>query len=62
MPNPPSATKPSLASALYPSLSREARQREAAEAKWRAEQKQRNQRTARHLEEAIDALRRERGQ
>jgi hypothetical protein len=54
--------KPDLASAMYPSLSRETRQREAAEAKWWEEHKARNQRTAQRLQEAIDDLRREREQ
>jgi hypothetical protein len=39
---------------MFPSLSREARQREAAAAEWRAEQKRRNQQLAADLR-AINA-------
>ena len=41
--------QPDLASAMYPSLSREAKAREAAAAQWRAEQKRRNQQLAADL-------------
>jgi hypothetical protein len=44
-------TRPDLASAMYPGLSREAKQREAAAAQWRAEQKRRNQQLAADLRE-----------
>jgi hypothetical protein len=41
--------RPDLASAMYPSLSREAKAREAAAAEWRAEQQRRNQQLAADL-------------
>ena len=41
--------RPDLASAMFPSLSREAKAREAAAAQWRAEQKRRNQQLAADL-------------
>jgi hypothetical protein len=41
--------RPDLASAMYPSLSREAKQRESAAAQWRAEQHRRNQQLAADL-------------
>jgi len=52
---------PDLASAMYPALSREARQRQASEAKAQAEQRGRLKRTAANIQEVIDALHRERG-
>jgi hypothetical protein len=53
--------QPDLASAMWPGLSREVRQREAEQAKAREEQKARIKRTAANLQAAIDAVRRERG-
>jgi hypothetical protein len=41
--------RPDLASVMYPSLSREAKAREAASAQWHAEQKRRNQELAADL-------------
>jgi len=52
---------PDLASAMYPALSREARQRQAWEAKAQAAQQERLERTAANLQSVIDALRREKG-
>ena len=43
--------RPDLASAMFPSLSREAKAREAAAAQWRAEQKRRNEQLAVDLRE-----------
>jgi len=43
--------KPDLASAMWPSLSREAKEREAAATQWREEQKRRNQQLASDLRE-----------
>jgi len=57
----PSAVKPDLASAMYPNLSREARQRQASEAKAQAAQQTRLERTAANLQAVIDAWHRERG-
>jgi hypothetical protein len=54
-----SAAKPDLASAMYPSLSRETKAQEAKNERWQAEQKARNKRLADHLQETIDAVRRE---
>jgi hypothetical protein len=51
--------QPDLASALYPHLSREAKAQRARQAQAQAEQKMRSQKTAQHLQEAIDDLRRE---
>jgi len=62
MPNPPSATKPDLASAMYPSLSRDAKAKEAAQAQQDAEMKERSRRTAENLQAVLDSLRREREQ
>ena len=42
-------TRPDLASAMFPNLSREVRAREAAAAQWRAEQKRRNEQLAADL-------------
>jgi hypothetical protein len=61
MPNPPSATEPDIASALYPHLSRTAREQAAAEQRAQAEQKARLKRTGDNLQEVLDSLRRERG-
>jgi hypothetical protein len=47
-------TRPDLASAMFPSLSRETKAREAAAAEWRAEQDRRNQQLAADLR-AINA-------
>jgi hypothetical protein len=52
-------TKPDLASAMYPSLSREAKAQEAKNERWQAEQRARDKRLADHLQETIDAVRRE---
>ena len=41
--------RPDLASAMFPSLSRETKAREAAAAEWRAEQKRRNEQLAADL-------------
>jgi len=41
--------KPSLADLMYPSLSRESKEREAATAAWHAEIKRRNERLAEDL-------------
>jgi hypothetical protein len=60
MANSPTA-KPDLASAMYPSLSREAKAREAAQAKARAEQRAHSKRMADHLRMLTEQLRRERG-
>jgi hypothetical protein len=54
-------TKPDLASAMYPSLSRDAKAQEAKNERWQAEQKARNKRLADNLQATIDAVRRERG-
>jgi hypothetical protein len=43
--------RPDLASAMYPSLSRETKARETAAAQWRAEQKRRNEQLAVDLRE-----------
>jgi hypothetical protein len=61
MPKPTSAAKPSIADAMWPSLSREAKVKEAQQAKAREEQKLRTRRLVDHLQETIDAVRRERG-
>jgi hypothetical protein len=61
MANPPSAAKPDLASALWPSLSREAKMKEAQKARAQAEQKAHNKRMADHLKTLTEQLRRERG-
>jgi len=53
--------KPDLASAMYPSLSRDAKAQEAKNERWQAEQKARNKRLADHLQATLDAVRRERG-
>jgi hypothetical protein len=55
-----SAAKPDLASAMYPALSRETRQREASEARAREEQKMRNKRMAQSLRAITEQLRQER--
>jgi hypothetical protein len=44
---------------MFPSLSKETKQREAQEAYWRAEQKARSARTAQRLGEIVDQLRAE---
>jgi len=52
--------RPDLASVMWPGLSREARQREAAAAEFRAEQKRRNQELAadlRAMRQRLDARR-----
>ena len=54
-----SAAKPDLASAMYPSLSRETKAQEAKNERWQAEQKARNRRLADHLQATLDAVRRE---
>jgi hypothetical protein len=54
--------RPDLASAMYPSLSRRAREREAEQAKASEEQRARLKRTADNLQEALNSLRREREQ
>jgi hypothetical protein len=56
-----SAAKPDLASALWPSLSRDAKAKAAQEAKAREELKARLQRTKDNLQATIDAVRREKG-
>jgi len=56
--------RPDLASAMYPSLARETKAREAAAAQQRAEQKRRNQQLAADLHaisQHIDAWRRVKG-
>jgi hypothetical protein len=53
--------QPDLASAMYPALSREAKAREAWQARAQAEQKERNKRLAENLQATIDAVRREKG-
>jgi hypothetical protein len=53
--------RPSLADAMWPSWSRAAKEREAQEAKARAEMKERSRRTAENLQSVLDSLRRERG-
>jgi hypothetical protein len=58
------AAKPSqrtAADALWPSLSRDAKAQQAAQARWQEELKLRNRRLADHLQETIDAVRREKG-
>jgi hypothetical protein len=57
MANPP---KPDLASAMYPNLSKAARERAAQQARQDAELRERSKRTAAHLDEVIAAIRRER--
>ena len=57
----PRDERPDLASAMYPALSQQARQREASEAKAREEQKVRSKRLADNLQATIDAVRREKG-
>ena len=52
-------TRPDLASAMYPSLSREARQQAAEKQRAQAELKARLKRTASNLQEVLDSLRRE---
>ena len=54
--------KPDLASAMWPHFSREAKAKEAQQAKAQAEQKARLRRTIENLDEIIDAVRKERGQ
>jgi hypothetical protein len=51
--------RPDLASAMYPALSRETKAREAAAARWRAEQNRRNQKLAADLRELNARLQRE---
>ena len=53
--------KPDLASAMFPSLSREVKAQQAAQARAREEQKIRSARTAANLQAVIDALRKEKG-
>ena len=55
----PSAAKSDLASAMYPSLSREVKAQQAAQARAREEQKTRSARTAANLQAAIDSLQQE---
>jgi hypothetical protein len=50
-----------LASALWPHLSQAAKAEEARQAKAQADLRERNKRTAAHLDEVLDALRKERG-
>jgi hypothetical protein len=50
-----------LASVMWPALSREAKAEAERAAQAQAEQKMRSQKTAQHLQEAIDAVRREKG-
>jgi hypothetical protein len=45
---------------MYPHLSQAAKAREAADAKWRAEMKERSRRTAENLQSVLDSLRKER--
>jgi hypothetical protein len=52
--------KPDLASAMYPALSREARQQAAEKQQAQAEQKARLKRTAENLQEVLDSFK-ERG-
>jgi hypothetical protein len=49
--------RPDLASAMYPSLSKEAKAREAAEAKWEAYQKARNKQIAADLRALAASIR-----
>jgi hypothetical protein len=51
--------RPDLASAMYPSLSRETKARETAAAQWRAEQNRRNQQLAADLRELNARLRKQ---
>jgi hypothetical protein len=51
-----------LASVMYPNLSREAKAKEAQQAKAQAELKARNRRLADNLQATIDAVRRDKGQ
>jgi hypothetical protein len=53
--------RPDLASAMYPALSREAREREAMAVQQRAEQQRRNQQLAADLRELNQRLQRARG-
>jgi hypothetical protein len=54
-------SKRSVADSMWPSLSREAKAREAAQAWAQAELKARNKRLADNLQVTIDAVRREKG-
>jgi hypothetical protein len=49
------------ADALWPSLSREAKAEAARQARWQEERKARNRRLADHLQETLDAVRRDKG-
>jgi len=56
----PSAAKPDLASAMWPHLSRAAKAEGQRQIQWQAELKERSKRTADHLQEVLDSLRKER--
>jgi hypothetical protein len=66
-PHLPSAARPevqqrrtaSLSDSLWPQLSREQKARDAWQAKWEAEQKERNRRMAEHLRQINERLARE---
>jgi hypothetical protein len=51
--------EPSIGDAMWPSLSQQARQQQAREARAQAELKARSKRTAENLQSVLDAIRRE---
>ena len=53
--------RPDLASAMWPHLSQATKAEEARQARIQSEQRDRNRRLADHLQETIDAVRREKG-
>jgi hypothetical protein len=57
----PKPVQPDLASAMYPALSREAKAKEAAQAKAQAELRERLKRTSDNLQATIDAVRSDKG-
>jgi hypothetical protein len=52
--------RPSLAAAMYPNLSREAKAKAAEQTKAQQELRERSRRTAAHLDEVLESIRRER--
>ena len=52
--------KPDIASAMWPHLSRAAKAEGQRQIQWQAELKERSKRTADHLQEVLDSLRKER--
>jgi hypothetical protein len=54
-------SKRTVADAMWPSLSRAAREQQTWEARAQAEQKERSRRTAENLQSVLDSLRAERG-